>query len=367
MASVLASPRPTPAGERLTPIDADGTLHVPDFVIPPSDLVSPQFNKAYVKHATGTLAMSKLKQAGLPALSAPKAEWEDFDAKYDHSLAAPIAWDLEHYPVTVVDTRMAGIHVGIISPVGGVEPQNQHRVLINLHGGGFVVGRGLSAGELESIPIASIGKIKVITIDYRQAPYYKYPAASEDVEAVYRGLLNQYEPRAIGIFGGSAGGLLTSQVVAWFQAHNLPPPGAVGIFWAAPPSSPLLFGQRGDSTMWGLTGVPGASTQRMTAAMLAAAGWYLDSANINDPSAFPSSSDDVLSKFPPTLFLSGTRSFDLSPAVVAHARFLKLGVDSSLYVMEGGWHGAYLSTGGSPEEHDVNVYIAQWFKRHLAR
>jgi hypothetical protein len=40
-------------------------------------------------------------------------------------------------------------------------------------------------------------------------------------------------------------------------------------------------------------------------------------------------------------WITGTRSFNMSLVIVCHARFLKLGVDSYLYVMEGGQHGSY--------------------------
>src|SRR5262249_46514269 len=128
---------------------------------------------------------------------------------------------------------------------------NVHRVLINVHGGGFYGGRGLTFGQLESIPLAAIGRIKVVTVDYREAPYYKFPAATEDTVAVYRELLKQYHPAAIGIFGSSAGGVLTAQVLATLGAQRLPRPGAAGIFWAGPgPFWSPRFTKEGDSTMW---------------------------------------------------------------------------------------------------------------------
>jgi monoterpene epsilon-lactone hydrolase len=71
-------------------------------------------------------------------------------------------------------------------------------------------------------PIASIGKIKVISVDYRQAPEYAFPSASEDVATVYRELLKTYKPTNIGIYGCSAGGLLTAETIAWFQKEKLP-------------------------------------------------------------------------------------------------------------------------------------------------
>lgn len=72
----------------------------------------------------------------------------------------------------------------------------------------------------------------------------------------------------------------------------------------------------------------------------APSGWYMEGVDHNDPRAYPGSSDTVLAKFRPTLLLVGTREFALSPAIVAHARFLRLGVDASLYIMEGVPHAA---------------------------
>lgn len=237
-------------------------------------------------------------------------------------------------------------------------------MLINLHGGGFVLFRGLGMGMLESIPVASMGRIKVITIDYRQAPSFTYPAASEDVAAVYRELLKQYKPEGIGMFGCSAGGVLTAQMVAWFQAAGLPRPGAIGIFCAAPPTASHLW-QGGDSMVWAELGVP-ASSGNGAPSLPSEWNWYMEGADINDVKAYPGASDRVLAKFPPTLLLSGTRAFEMSHVVVAHARLLRLGVESSLYIMEGAWHGAVL-TADTPEGRAANAYIAHWFDRHLVR
>ena len=80
------------------------------------------------------------------------------------------------------------------------------------------------------MPIAFVGKFRVISIDYREAPEYSFPAASEDVAKVYAELLKTYKPTNIGIYGCSAGGPLTAESIAWFQKLKLPLPGAVGMF-----------------------------------------------------------------------------------------------------------------------------------------
>lgn len=107
----------------------------------------------------------------------------------------------------------------------------KNRVLINLHGGGFS-GCWPACAELESIPIAALARIRVISLDYREGPQYKFPAASEDVAAAYREVLKDHAPQNVGIYGCSAGGMLTAMSVAWFVKHQLPNPAAVGIFCA---------------------------------------------------------------------------------------------------------------------------------------
>jgi hypothetical protein len=141
----------------------------------------------------------------------------------------------------------------VILPKGGVSVANKGRVLINVHGGGFYAGAGAES-LIESIPVAALGKLKVITIDYRQGPEYKFPAASEDTASVYKGLLKDYKPHNIGIYGCSAGGILTAMAVAWLENEKLPLPGAIGIFgagafggWYADPDSPGSWAETVDA------------------------------------------------------------------------------------------------------------------------
>lgn len=361
-AGVAATQRTDTAEERPSCIDPDGTLHIHELTIPPSELWSSEFTEFYAKWVVQVSAPCAFPQS--PPRSAPKAEWDKFDELNCAYHAECLARVLERYPVDVVDTQLAGVRVGIVSPKEGIAPKNRSRVLINLHAGGFVSNRGLVFGQIESIPVASIGQIKVITLDYRQAPFYGYPAASEDVEALYKELLEQYEPDAIGIFGCSAGAVLTAQVLVWLHAKGLPRPGAVGIFSSGP--SPNWVCRKGDSGVW-LLNIPRSTLSEADNAALEPIEWYMEDADLNDPKAYPESSDVELAKFPPTLLLSGTRDFTMSEAIVMHARLLKLGVDSSLYIMEGAPHAGHAIAVGTPEAHDAHAYVARWFDEHLAR
>jgi acetyl esterase/lipase len=328
--------------------------------IRPSDFSSPEFDEWYSKY---TVESFEHPGYPIPERDAPPAAWDRFRAWDEGEMAAPLAWDLRRYPVAIDDTKLAGVHVGVITPREGVSGENSHRVLINLRGGGFILNPGLSFGKLESIPVASLGRIKVVTVDYRQAPRYQYPAATEDVEAVYRELLKQYAPKAIGIYGCSAGGTLAAQAVAWLQRKNLPRPGAVGIFCSSPGSKRQ---SAGDSRLWATVVIPPsqASVIRETYKPF---GWYMAGANASDPDAYPGASDAVLTKFPATLFLTGTRDPGSSATFAAHARMLRLGVDSSLYVMEGAPHATHVVAPQTPEAQDANAYIARWFESRLAQ
>jgi len=352
-------PTPARADDQVLSVEVSGAVHVPPLILPPSDYWSPEFTSAYAQVARALTAVPNLGH--LPAANAPKSEWDQFDVGCERRAAAALDWERQHYASEAVETRIAGVRVAVVTPKTGTQPQNARRVLIQLRGGAC---GGLSDGELEALPLAALGGIKVIVVDYRPAPRYPFPSSIEDVVAVYRELLKKTNPNRIGLFGTSGGGMLTAETLAWCQVNGLPQPGAAGIFWAGIPASPYPFGKFGDSLLWELGGVPRPDHANYRA-MIASLAEYMRGVDSDDVRAYPGSSDAVLAKFPPTLFVTGGRALDMSAAVTSHARLLKLGVDSQLYLMEGGWHASSFGTRGSPEEHDVNVYIARWFEKHL--
>ena len=78
----------------------------------------------------------------------------------------------------------------------------------------------------------------------------RFPAAVDDAVAVYRELLKSYKPSNIGIYGTSAGAILTAEVVAKLKQLGLPMPAALGIFsgmgdFARPGDSAAMYALRG--------------------------------------------------------------------------------------------------------------------------
>lgn len=244
------------------------------------------------------------------------------------------------------------------TPAGGIAAANHDRVLINLHGGGFS-GCWPACAELESRPIAALARIKVISLDYREGPQYKFPAASEDVAAVYKELLKTYRPGNIGIFGCSAGGMLTAESVAWFQKHDLPRPGAIGIFCAS-------AGEFGGDAAYTSTPLGEARLMpEMRDGGVPRLG-YFSATEPKDPLVSPIYSPEMLAEFPPTLLITGTRGFEMSTALYTHSQLVKLGVDADLHVWEGLFHGFFYNP-DVPESMDAYNVIVSFFDKHLER
>lgn len=258
------------------------------------------------------------------------------------------------YPVEIAAQKFGGVAADVVTPKGGVDRRNAQRVLINLHGGAFLWGAG-SGGLVEAIPVASIGKIKVITIDYRQGPENAFPAASEDVEKVYRELLKTYPARNVGIYGCSAGGALTAEAVAWLQTKHLPAPGAVGIFCAG------VVDLDGDSAYVGHLLMGEAVPEH---AFPLAALPYFKGADLANPLVLPGKSPQVLAKFPPTLLISGTRDFAMSATLRSNELLTEAGAKTELHVWEGMWH-SFFSDPELPESKAMYAVVARFFDREL--
>jgi monoterpene epsilon-lactone hydrolase len=269
-------------------IDPDGTIHIPELVVPVSEFLSPE-GRAYLIEHLFALREPQSEVDGIPSLLVPYLERQR-----------------ERFPVDREDTQIAGVHAWVYTPTEGITPANRDRVLINLHGGGFS-GCWPACAELESMPIAALGRIRVISLDYRQAPEHHHPAASEDVAAVYQALLDDYRPENIGIYGCSAGGMLAGMSVAWFLEHELPLPGAVGILCAGAAAGATTFGGDANYTAIPLGEGRSAPSPPAPNAERQPPFAYFAGTDADDPMINPASSPKVLEAFPPTLVISGTR------------------------------------------------------------
>lgn len=338
--------------------ERDGSVRLPAFTLPVSPYVS----------AEAVALQKSLHERVAPRPAPPPAPpGTDPIAVLRHGaqmVFAPRAAEmLRRYPADVSEQLIGGVRVKVITPK---VPKFDHtRVLINVHGGGFNT-CAEACSLMESLPIAFLAGMKAISIDYRMAPEHVFPAASQDVEAVYRELLKTYKPTAIGMYGCSAGGALSAQSAAWLPAKGLPQFGAVGIF-----GSGAIRSEGGDSThfakyadgLWRtprLVRPPGSASPPPPPPIRS----YFDGASSSDPMVSPAVDQAVLRRFPPALIITGTRASDMSPAVVTHSRLLQAGVKSQLIVGEGMGH-CYIYEARLPESQFAYRQIAKFFRDNL--
>ena len=261
---------------------------------------------------------------------------------------------LKYYPVKVEETTTAGVRTDIITPLEMPEA-NRSRVLINLHGGGF---NSDSGSLIEGDPIANLTKTKVVSVYYRLAPENPFPAAVDDVVAVYKELLKTYKAHSIGIFGTSAGAILTAEVTVRLKQLGLPLPAALGIF-----SGLADFSRPGDSwQLFTLNGFPGEL--KPTDASHLQDDQYVGKTDRRDPVLSPLFAD--LKGFPPSLLVTSTRDILLSSTTIFQRALLRAGADARLVVFEALPH-AFWYHFTLPETKEALVLMAKFMDERVGR
>ena len=123
--------------------------------------------------------------------------------------------EIEHSDVEVRDIQAPSSEVGRSIPVrlyraAKESDGRQKPCLIYIHGGGMIMGN-LETGNLNCLNFARTFDISVLSIEYRKAPEFPYPAAIEDcIDAiswiVSNSELFNIDLANLGIYGSSAGG-----------------------------------------------------------------------------------------------------------------------------------------------------------------
>jgi acetyl esterase/lipase len=331
--------------------DPDGTVHLPQRVIPLSNYLSPQAREFMIRRLTK------------PFL--PEQDIVKLRAQVEEVLKPLVTFAKEQYPSRIVQTKIAGVPVFDITPRAGVSKRNSQRVLIHLHGGAFSICE-IACALGEAIPASGIGGYRVVSVSYRQGPEHKFPAASEDVAAVYRQLLKQYRPENIAIFGGSAGAMLTAASLAWLQKNDLPRPGAAGMLFGGAAD----FGGDAPFVVWPLDDVTRTLTptaeDRIGRRSELPPFEYFAGAQARDPLVQPGHFPEVLRRFPPTILATGSRGFDASATYDTHRRLWRAGVETELYVWDGLPHGYHMDV-SLPESQELFEAVVRFFDAHLGR
>jgi acetyl esterase/lipase len=278
--------------------------------------------------------------------------WIEFIEATDSQEAAGAKQLAEKLNITVEEGIIAGVTVRYVNPPT-VDPANKNRLFIHLHGGAYVIGGGY-ASVLEAAIIAHSIKIPVISIDYRMPPKHPFPAAVDDVLAVYKKLIKKHHSNSIVIGGTSAGGGLAMASIHNFKAEGLEIPAA--LFLGTPWTD---LNKTGDSYFLN-EGIDQILVS-YEGLLAGAAHLYAGSNDIKDPLISPIYGD--VTGFPPTYLVSGTRDLFLSNTVRAHRKLRTAGVVADLNVYEGISHAQYLFD--SLENEQVFSELGKFLDKHL--
>ena len=330
-----ASDAPMTDASRIAP---DGTAYVTR-VVPVPATISPEARKMLAQAASDAAVPQTLEER--------RSGTDKWQAGAGEAMK-------KMYPANVESATVAGVPVRIVTPPR-IAADKRDRVLVNLHGGGF----NSDSGSLtESIPIANLTGTKVIAVLYRLAPEHPFPAGLDDAVAVYKELLKTYSSRNIGVYGTSAGAILTGELTAKLKKLNLPLPAATGIF-----SGMGDFSQVGDSNaLFALNGFSGHLDPPRPGAH--DADDYTGTTDLRDPVLSPLYAD--LSGFPPTLFITSGRDLLQSGTTILHRAYLRAGVHAELVVFEALPH-AFWNNPGLPETREAHHLMAAFFDARLGK
>lgn len=110
--------------------------------------------------------------------------------------------------------------------------------LLYIHGGGYTLGSAMTAAPLLAHFLERT-RLEGYAVEYRLAPYFKFPTQINDCLAFYRGLLDLGYQRII-VGGESAGACLTLCLIQALKLEGLSMPAAI---WCSSPIDNIRFDQ----------------------------------------------------------------------------------------------------------------------------
>jgi len=230
------------------------------------------------------------------------------------------------------------------------------RVVLYLHGGGYVVGSPPTwrcfAGRL-----SRDANVRLLNFDYRLAPEHPYPAAVQDAVAAYRWLVREgWDPARIALGGDSAGGALGVTVMTMLRDAGDPLPACHMSLcpWADVTNGAASLDDPAVAD-------PNPDLRSLAEAM---ATNFLQGAHPRDPLASPLFAD--LSGLSPVQVEVSGRDGIRDDALRLAAALRDAGVEVSLDDCEGAIHGYHMFAPETPEAKTGTSRLAAFLNDRLA-
>jgi acetyl esterase/lipase len=277
-------------------------------------------------------------------LAPPLDDWRDLIESWPVVTAEPGGVDY-------VEVDAGGVRAMWVNPHDAAED----RVLLALHGGGFVTGSIYTHRKLFGHIAKAVGA-RALIVDYRRSPEHVHPAQVDDALTSYEWLLDQgIRPEHIAFTGDSSGGGLAITAQLRARAAGRPVPAA------AMPFSPWVDLEATGASMQ-TNKDKDALLQKEFADALAA--MFLGSdGDRKDPFANPLYAD--LTGLAPLYIQVGGDEVNLDDAnqLAAHAE--KAGVEVRLDVFDGEQHTFQMAAGRAPKADEAIRRLAEWVRPRL--
>ncbi|RKL35153.1 hypothetical protein BFJ70_g8011 [Fusarium oxysporum] len=242
---------------------------------------------------------------------------------------------IEKHKLQFTEILVAGISVIVIEPPV-IKPEKQNKILFNVFGGAFIMGRPRDRAALTMA--VELG-VRAYSIDYTKSPEVKYPEARDQCLAVYCELLQNdpsggapVDPFNIHAMGCSTGAQILVSMLLVTRQKGLPMPSA-GMYLCTPA---LDLSGAGDSMVFNSLGRDIMPVSLLTG--MVSQNYAPEGINVTDPLYSPIYAN-YDSSFPPTVITVGTRDFALSHGIRFYWKLREAGVKVELLVSEGMWHG----------------------------
>lgn len=298
-------------------------------------MVSPEATKAI-----NMFREAKAEAASLTTVDEFRIWYEGFTAQFD---------TLED---TVVEQVGAG---GVAAEWVYVPSASENKVIIYLHGGGYMIG----SARTHRVPMSYLSRAsgaRVLVLNFRLAPEHPFPAAVEDSVAAYRWLLSEgISPGNIVIGGDSAGGGLTlaTLIALRYMGDPLPAAGISHSGWCDLANTGETFVTKAEEDP--------IIDRDMVENM---AETYLGTRSRTTPLASPYYAD--LKGLPPLLMQVGGSEVLLDDSIRTAERAKEAGVDVTLKVWDGMPHVWQVFASFVPESQQSIEECGEFFRKHTS-
>ena len=254
--------------------------------------------------------------------------------------------------VDYIETDAGGVPAMWAVPKGCAED----RVILCLHGGGFVSGSMYSHRKVYGHLARATG-CRALILNFRRTPEHRYPSQVEDVVAAYRWLLDGgVKADHIALAGDSAGGGLAVSALFAARERRLPAPAAampLSAWLDMDLSGETMVSNRGKDALF-----PGKEAIEPLVSMFLGEG-----VDRQDPLASPLYGDPA--GLPPLYLQVGGDELLVDDSRRLAERARQTGVDVRLDIFPGLQHCFHFSAGHAREADDAIRKLAEWVRPKL--